>query len=225
MNLPPLLIGAACALTVSACSPTGAPAARLALDCPAVEGELTRTAVAPDRRSCTYAARDGGEVVLRLVDTNGDPRAALSAIEASLMGPVGASTEAVPDGQSELDPEAPGSTRVELPGIHIVAGDDKADVRIGAITVKAQNNAATVRIFTDQRLKGEAFSREKRGVRATFIHAGDQPTDGYRLVGYEAGGPKAGPLTVAIVRSAPGDSDEQDIGSDVKRLVDRNAGV
>ena len=163
--------------------------------------------------------------MLRLVDTNGDPRAALSAIEASLMGPVGASTEAVPDGQSELDPEAPGSTRVELPGIHIVAGDDKADVRIGAITVKAQNNAATVRIFTDQRLKGEAFSREKRGVRATFIHAGDQPTDGYRLVGYEAGGPKAGPLTVAIVRSAPGDSDEQDIGSDVKRLVDRNAGV
>jgi hypothetical protein len=225
MNLPSLLIGAACTLTVGACSPAGPPAARTALDCPAVEGELTRTAIAPDRRSCTYAARDGGDVVLRLVDTNGDPRAALSAIEASLIGPVDTSSETVQGGQPAPDSEAGGNTRVDLPGIHIVAGDDKADVRIGAITVKAQNNAATVRIFTDQRLKGEAFSREKRGVRATFIHAGDEPTDGRHLVGYEAGGPKAGPLTVAIVRSAPGDSDEQDIGRDVKRLVDRNAGV
>src|SRR5690606_17241476 len=62
MNLPSLLIGAACTLTVGACSPAGPPAARTALDCPAVEGELTRTAIAPDRRSCTYAARDGGDV-------------------------------------------------------------------------------------------------------------------------------------------------------------------
>jgi hypothetical protein len=63
----------------------------------------------------------------------------------------------------------------------------------------------------------------KRGFRATYILARDNLKDGYKAVGYEAGGPKTGPLTVALVKSKSGD--HHDIFSDVKRLVRRNGGV
>jgi len=246
----------ACALVAGGCSSTQKPPARAALDCPATEGDLTRTAVAPDRRSCTYTTDEGAEVVLRLVDTNGDPRAALAALEASLMGtPAPSPAETVPaaDAKTVADaakaadearkdagmtvaadgdgvrvatrPAKGETTRIDLPGIHILAGDENADVRLGPITVNAQGDEATVRIFTDQRLKGEAFSREKRGLKATFIYAGDNLTNGYGFVGYEAAGPKAGPLTVALVRSRQSEGEDQNIEGDVKRLVRRNSDV
>jgi len=245
----------ACALAAGGCTPAHKPAARAALDCPATEGDLTRTAVAPDRRSCTYTSAEGAEVILQLVATNGDPRAALAALEASLVGGAAAPLQgvAVPkaDAKTVADAEraaeearrdagvtvaigvdggkvaAEGgeTTRVDLPGVHIIAGDEKADVRVGPITVKAENDQATVRIFTDQRLKGEAFSREKRGLHATFIHARENLSNGYGFVGYEAAGPKAGPLTVATVRSRQSEGDGHSIEGDVKRLVRRNSGV
>jgi hypothetical protein len=79
--------------------------------------------------------------------------------------------------------------------------------------------------MSDQRLKGEAFSREKRGLHATFIYTGENLPNGYRFVGYEAAGPKAGPLAVAVVRAKTVEEDEHGIHRDVKRLVRRNSGV
>jgi hypothetical protein len=77
----------------------------------------------------------------------------------------------------------------------------------------------------DVRLRGEALSRDRRGLRATFIYTGKDLPDGYRFVGYEAGGPKAGPITVAVVKSKIDGEDNGDIYPDVKKLVRRNGGV
>lgn len=120
-----------------------------------------------------------------------------------------------------------GATRVDLPGIHIVANDrdDTANVRVGPITVNAGDGAATIRMRRDVRLRGEALSREKRGIRATFIYTGEDLPQGYRFVGYEAGGPKAGPITVAVVRSKEDHDAGGEIYPDVKKLVRRNGGV
>lgn len=119
-------------------------------------------------------------------------------------------------------------TRVELPGIHIVANDrdETAKVQVGPIKIDAGGDAATVRIGPrDVRLRGEQLSREKRGVKATFIYASDELRDGYRYVGYEAGGPKRGPITVAVVKSKTEEPDEGDLHRDVKRLVRKNGGI
>ena len=42
-------------------------------------------------------------------------------------------------------------------------------------------------------------------------------------MGYQAGGPKTGPITVAVVKSKLGDHD--DILDDAKHLVRRNSGA
>jgi hypothetical protein len=113
---------------------------------------------------------------------------------------------------------------IDLPGIHIDADDDgKADVNVGMIHVNAGENGAVVRMSRDVRLRGEAFSRDKRGFRATYILAKDNLKDGWKTVGYEAAGPKTGPITVAVVKARTGD--HHDVFDDVKRLVRRNAGV
>lgn len=123
--------------------------------------------------------------------------------------------------------ERDGTTRVNLPGIHVVANDndDTANVRVGPITIDAGDDGATVRIRRDVRLRGEALNPEKRGLRAMFIYTGKDLPDGYRFVGYEAGGPKRGPLTVAVVRSKSEDPDGGDLYPDVKKLVRKNGGV
>ena len=120
-----------------------------------------------------------------------------------------------------------GKTRVDLPGIHIVADDanDSANVRVGPITINAGEGGATIRLRRDVRLRGEAFNPQKRGMRATFIYTGEDLPAGYRFVGYEAGGPKAGPIAVAIVKSKLESDDGEEIYPDVKKLVRKNGGV
>lgn len=112
---------------------------------------------------------------------------------------------------------------VDLPGIHIRAKDESAKVQIGPIKIDAEGDDATIRMVRDVRLRGEALSREKRGVRAFFLRAGDTLTP-YKAIGYEAGGPKQGPLTVGIFKSR-GDSEHHRIDEDLKKLVRRNGGV
>lgn len=120
-----------------------------------------------------------------------------------------------------------GETHVNLPGIHIDAndGNDSANVQIGPLHVQAGEDGATIRVRRDVRLRGEALSHEKRGLRATFISEGKGRTDGYRFVGYEAAGPKAGPLTVAIVRAKNEVNQGDRVYRSVKRLVRENGGV
>lgn len=112
---------------------------------------------------------------------------------------------------------------IDLPGIHISADDSKADVNVAGVHVNAGENGATVRMSRDVRLRGEAFSPERHGFRSTFILARDDLKDGWRSVGYEAAGPKTGPITVAVFKEHEGA--HHDVSDDIKRLVRRNGGV
>ncbi len=112
---------------------------------------------------------------------------------------------------------------INLPGIHISADDDKANVSVAGVNVDAGEDGATVRMARDVRLRGEAFSPERRGFRATYILAKDNLKDGWKAVGYEAAGPKTGPIIVGVFKAHEG---RHHHGSDdVRQLVRRNAGV
>ena len=117
------------------------------------------------------------------------------------------------------------SGRIDMPGIHISGDSENANVKIGPLTVEANGDDTTVNIYRDVRMRGEALSREKRGLRATFIYTGKDLPAGYRYIGYEAGGPKAGPLTIAKVRSKVDTESGDNINQDVRELVRRNGGV
>jgi len=268
-----LLAASGLALTIAACAPKTTPV-RAALECPQTQGDLSRTAVATDGKSCTYVTSNGAEVTLQLISIASGADAALSAVETTLLAnrqvpradePTKAADgkpatdkalearaesqindeiekavgEARQDTQSagvtvridktgkHVSETGDGKTRVDLPGIHIVADDanDSANVRVGPITINAGDGGATIRMRRDVRLRGEALNPEKRGLRATFIYTGEDLPAGYRFVGYEAGGPKAGPITVAIVKSKLEGDDGGEIYPDVKKLVRKNGGV
>lgn len=272
-----VLTVSALALSLGACGPQS-PAARTALDCPATQGDLTRTGVAADGKICTYTTSGGAEVSLQLVSTQGgdadralkvietqllsgriappksadgkpaSPRAGETAdeiaadIEAGIEADVQAAVadaahdaaasgvDAVASGAHNgivIGEDDNGTAHINLPGIHIVANerDETANVKIGPLTVNAGGNGATVRMSRPVRLHGEALRREKRGIRATFIYTGKDLADGYRFVGYEAAGPRAGPLAVAIVKSKADGPDGDQLYPDVQKLVRRNGGV
>ncbi len=272
--MKPLLLLSACGLALmglEACGPSTPATARVALDCPSDQGDLKLSNVAPDKKTCTYASRNGDEVSLRLIPVSSTYEAALGPIETELSGeqaPAGPATPVTPTdpkaakasasaadkAAKEAAADAGGSVSVSsdkdhdgddhvsigngvvvadsgshgdhaninLPGIHISADDDKANVNVGGVHVDAGEDGATVRMSRDVRLRGEAFSHERRGFRATYILAKDNLKDGWKAVGYEAAGPKAGPITVAVFKAREGD---RHVSEEVKRLVRRNAGV
>jgi hypothetical protein len=292
------LAASALALSAAACAPHPKPDLRTALDCPASQGDLTRTNKAIDGKTCTYTSSEGAEVSLQLVPVKVDAAATLKGIEeaiapkaASSVAAAGedakaaagaakdvadtakdaadaakdaanaakdaaqAAREAAQDAgrtngaassyavQEDANPDHKGvdiqidkhgrkivsgdgeSTRVDLPGIHISAHDDDANVQIGGIRINANDDESTIHIFRDVRLRGEALSRQKRGIRATFISTNKADPNGYRFVGYEAAGPKKGPLTVAVVKAKSEIDHDDDVARDVRRLVRRNGGA
>lgn len=276
-----LIAASTLALSTAACG-SGPPKVRAALDCPSTQGDLTRTGVAADGKSCTYVSSDGAEVKLALVSVQGGTDATLKTLEntllAELPAPAASAETAKSDAsatakaidnapnsaskdaadairEAEADTkgvdvkidvdvdnkanrvvvgrgavivdEKDGTTHVNLPGIHVDANEntDSARVRIGPIKIDANSDGMTMRSVRDVRLRGEQLSREKRGVRATFIAERKGLPEGSRFVAYEAGGPKAGPLTVATVRSNEEIDDGDRIYRDVKRLVRENGGV
>jgi hypothetical protein len=275
-----LLAASSLALTTAACGPK-TPAVRTALDCPATQGDLSRTSASADGKTCTYASSGGAEVTLQLVSTPRGVDNALSAIETTLLagrvepgkdakaatdakgqaGPAsaeaaraadkavqqamadakaagvdiridGKDTDAVhvemQNGKVVAQDSNDGTTTVNLPGIHVVANerDDTAQVSVGPIHIDAGGGGKMgFHMRRDVRLRGEALNPDRRGVRATFIYTGDDLPDGYRFVGYEAGGPKTGPITVAVVKSKSEGPNGDELYPDVKKLVRKNGGV
>jgi hypothetical protein len=202
------------------------------LDCPESQGELKRVSAAADGLSCAYQA-DGAEVSLRLVAlTNGDAKAALTPIETELKGLIpppqkGAAKVASTDTDGDGDG---GKAEINFPGLHIKADDGGAQINIGGVHVDADEESAEVRVgegTTVNANDGGAEIRTARGgtdaFRSTYILASDKAPDGYDVVGYEARGPKAGPIVVAVVKSKEG-RDQHDLFDDMKELVKRNVG-
>ncbi len=148
--------------------------------------------------------------------------AEVARVQSEAAADAGISLEGDSDHEGDDNSDA---AEVNLPGVHIVADGDKANVRIGPLKVDADGDDTMVNIYRDVRMRGEALSREKRGLRATFIYTGKDLPAGYRYVGYEAGGPKTGPLTIAKVRSKIDTESGDRINHDVRELVRRNGGV
>ena len=102
-----------------------------------------------------------------------------------------------------------------------------AKLNIAGVKIDANDNGAEIRRVAYSRLPGEQLARERRGVNAFFLLAGEpSEAEGYKLVGYKAGGRRDGPLTVAVVRSRePEDVEGGDVfGPDINALLKRNGG-
>jgi hypothetical protein len=137
---------------------------------------------------------------------------------------------------------------IKIGGLTINANDDTAEVKVaknvtirdgGAtrkVTERVSGGNSNVSVKTSDDEEGDvdihatddgAQIRQRRrgdGVRATLILASDKSTSGYRVVGYEARGPKGGPLAVAVVKAKGRDGSDHDIFEDMKTLVRRNVG-
>lgn len=216
------------------------------LDCPERQGALTRVSVAPDGQSCAYESKNA-TVELRLVKLNGgDAEAALAPIERDLKNvmPLPPSLHKPVEGGGGKN-----RASINLPGIKIDAGDNGADIRIGHLTINSEGDAAEVKVNKNVEPRGAvniqandehegdvsikandhgAEIRARKGgddaVRSTLILANDKAPNGYRLAGYEARGPKSGPLAVAIVKAKTRDTDDHDLFKDMKALIRHNVG-
>ncbi len=250
-----VLLLAGCAQKPQSAATTGR------LNCPESQGQLTRISQSDDGQTCRYRIADGGEVDLRLVPVEGDPKAVLARLQAELGAMAPPAGRAAPASEARGDPEVTvainlanqaiaqaktdagdadaslemthplgkidardESVSIALPGVKIDARDDQAQIRIGPINIDASDDGATVKVYREVRLRGEALSRQRRGVRATYILAGGRQPAGATYVGLEAGGPKSGPLTVALVTSATKNEDAE-ILEDIQNLVRDNGGV
>jgi hypothetical protein len=137
---------------------------------------------------------------------------------------------------------------IKIGGLTINANDDTAEVKVAKnvtirdgdttrkVTERVSGGNSNVSVKTSDDEEGDvdihatdegAQIRQRRrgdGVRATLILASDKSTSGYRVVGYEARGPKGGPLAVAVVKAKGRDGSDHDIFEDMKTLVRRNVG-
>lgn len=94
--------------------------------------------------------------------------------------------------------------------VRVSSSDDKD----GEVDIRADDHGAVMR----------HRQKENDGVRATLVLASDKAPGGYHLAGYEARGPKGGPLAVAIVKAKDRNSEDGDLFKDMKALVRHNVG-
>jgi hypothetical protein len=220
-----LALWATAAVILTGCGKANEASRRTALDCPPTQGELKRTSVSADGRVCGYTDARGDEISLRLIPVASTPQAALAPIERELqaLAPAPAPILAAADDDDDDDGDGGDRANISLHGVNIQADGDRADVKVGSLHVDASGGGAVIREAHETRLQGEQLSPKRRGWRAAYIVARNDLPDGLTSVGYEAGGPKAGPLTVAVLKIK--DRDRKVIHGDVRRLLRRNAGI
>jgi hypothetical protein len=206
------------------------------LDCPDRQGQFDRTSAASDGMSCDYSGRDGAKLQLKLVSFSGDAEAVLSPMEAQMKTML--PPPPPPASASNPPPEPPSSdndnVNIDLPGISIHADDKNANVHVGGVHIDANGKDNTARVTGGDRGRGQ-FSVDANDngavVRArsfgpnfeeSLILVSKTPgPEGWRSVGYEALGPKTGPLVVARFQSR---SDQHDsVFDDVRALARKTA--
>lgn len=244
MNRIALLAAGCAALALSACDHPDAARQRQVnalkviskLDCPETQGHLKRVSVAADGLSCDYAA-DGVEVTLKLVKLDGGPASkALAPIEADLrtLLPQAAPNAAEADAGARAGGEE--DVDINLPGVSIKAGDAAARISVGGPDgpkINANDEGAEIRIqrnveidtaTTTSSTSSHRRRQKEDGVYARFILASDKATGSWSVVGYEARGPKGGPLVVATLKAKRGHSSDDDSFDDAGALVRHNVG-
>jgi hypothetical protein len=201
------------------------------LDCPAQQGDLKRVSAAADGLSCAYAFEDKTEVTLQLTPAGAGDDAALAPLETQLRALL--PPPAPPSPETAAVAADGDDAHIRLPGLSIDAEGDHAQIRMGGLHIDGRGDHANITmtgrrgggmsiIANDDRAEIRQDRSNTRGVSRSLILATENPTaDGYRLVGYEARGPKAGPLVVAVVR-ARGEAEADHVFKDMKALVRRN---
>jgi len=211
------------------------------LDCPQnADGGLALASAAADGMSCAYATADSQtQVELRLASVKDTPQEALDPIETELKA-------LLPTEDALAAPRTPVKPAVEnkdvdidLPGLSIHTKGDAANIRVGGMHVRGQGDGdgeggsvkVTGHAYPGSRLSVDAndgvaivrTSTAGPNVRSTFMIASDQAgPSGWRAVGYEARGPRSGPLVVAVVKTKA--NDRENIFGMVQGLVRQTAG-
>jgi hypothetical protein len=216
-----------------------------ALDCPENQGDLKLQTKGGDGQSCAYKSGDGDQVTLKLVGVpQGDVKSALAPIETEVkaalpqLGKQAKGSGSDGDWKSghgekdNVDLDLPGihihshgdgHANIDTVGVHVTADGDgdkgEGDAHVvvgggshGGVTVDAHDGGAQIRV-TDS----------GAGVRQTFILEANNPGPrGFRVAGYDARGPSAGPLVVATILAK--DKDGDGLRHDVRALLKLNVG-
>lgn len=204
-----------------------------ALSCPEHHGDLTRIETAADGLSCLYTGPRGAKVTLQLVtfEPGQSVTDVLSPFDRSmreLMPETVSRASSGEDGPLVSVQSNGENARVRLPGVSIDQDGERASINIGGIRIRADGASEPAEgDVTSVNVNEEAAEIRTRAgggdVRATYILTDDTPSeDGWRTVGYEARGPGAGPIVVALVRSK--DRDEDALFEAAKELVTLNVG-
>jgi len=243
-----ILMGALCvsAMALSACvtrvdyngyevSKMGGPPLKAvaSLDCPATQGELTRTSQASDGRSCDYEGPVGETVRLKLVALEGRSAAdALEPSKAELRALLPVPTPKI----GRIERDDPGEhANIDLPFFHIHTAGEKADVRIFGIKVHSEGDNADVQMrhgrahtvvhASDGGAEVMVEDVDRQNASLVYVLASEKrATSGYRAVGLVARGPTAGPLVVGEFRATHRVETRGDHVShgDLDRLIERN---
>ena len=193
------------------------------LDCPQSHGAFERQSAASDGKSCTYSGPDGSQVVLKLVSFSGDPDTVLDPLEAQMKtllppAPSIPPASATPASSGWAEPGGKGKDRdnvnIDLPGIHIHAGDENANVHVGGIHIDADDKTNSVKINGNPGRRGQfTVNADDNGAvirtqgfgenleRSLVMVSKEPGPSGLRTVAYEAVGPRQGPLVVANYQS------------------------
>jgi hypothetical protein len=205
-----------------------------ALDCPAVQGALTRMAQAPDGRSCDYQGPAGETVRLKLVALDGRSAPdALAPTRAELHTLVPIYNKPVP----AVEKDEPGDrTDIDLPFFHVHTVGDRADVRMFGIKVHSEGENADVNVGHGHKhtivhagaAGAEVLAEDVGRSNASLVYvlaADRRAASGYWTVGYVAKGPAKGPIVVGEFRLTTkhnGHGDAEGDHGDIGHLIDRN---
>ncbi len=138
--------------------------------------------------------------------------------------------------------------RVRMPGVSVDADGDKAKIKIMGIEINADEDSSEIRMTRERwsindgdfdidttggkaKIKSDGgFSiggKRKQGYRTTFVKTTEAADAPWSVAGFEAQGPKRGPLVVAIVkakRTADGEGESKHLFRDANALVNKQFG-
>lgn len=213
---------------------------RLTLSLLALDGRTPQAALQPledeARRSVPVTPRDGGSQTVKSVTTTSTGGDTTTEVDDRKV------TKFIKVEKSGSDTGKGEQVHLDLPGLHLDAGGDKADIKAFGHVIKADDHGATVNGSWNgsntsiEASDGGAVMRfgsvGAHAVDLTFLVAGDKEgPQGAHAAGYVARGPVAGPLVVAEVSTPAkhthvglGDDDHDDVFKAAKRLVGRNVG-
>ena len=208
------------------------------LDCPDRVGDLTRTVQAADGRSCGYDGPREEQVQLSFMPLNGaTPDARLASLDQTLKAELPAAGDAAAHGPGVYvgADKAGDHAHIDLPGFHVNTSGDRASIRLPGVTINADGDDSKVSTGPEghetsvvSAHPGGAEIRvggvNSNGADMTYLLASDTPgPTGFRVVGYKAKGPPAGPLVVGVFHVRQHDHRGDNMSDHgLERLIDMN---